>query len=933
MKLAHRPDKPHLPIYIVFALLTALFALLVFLGRDYLQVPPTRTGLDFTYPYSARMSPRGLIVLTDSGERRILGLSSKGELQFILKGRQRNGGFFKGRILGFDQSGAFYIDDTVSDLKSDNVEARRIQKFSPSGQFLGTVLEYKFTGEAMSDWESHPIFGQLQGDVLYWFKKGEDGTWELIALDLSRTGEPSTTALPGIDVYNTLGAVVLSSSEIWFLHTDGHIEQWTPETTSVQSTSTAGSNRDTDTKAFRLRFPTALTAGKDGTLLAVDAKSRVYQFTSGTINNPDLIIDGLYYTDDGKSGPIMFQTLATSPDGGYILCDELSGSLLRIGQNGLAHVLKAAQFSIKFRILHLGSWIALLLGAACTLGTIIALYIRILGFRTPLLLKQLSIMVPVIALMVASVAIYVYQSLSETLSSQLRDRLVHLAHQGAGRVDPQAAASIQFRTASYQGILGSPEARKLIEVMDELVNLNEDPWDSSIFPYIYIKEQSTWWVLGSFDYLEPYPYPKQEHQEVLDTGEYRFFRYNDIYGAWLSAMAPIKDEKGITVGIFEVCMSGDSLDEAGQRFAVRALLGGSAIVIVFLLMIIGFTYILLRSVRKLQLGVNQISHGDYDTRVDIESRDEIEDLGEAFNDMSAEIKNYISRLADFSRANARFVPREFIASLGKDSIVNVRLGDQILTEMTVLFSDIRDFTTISERLGPQETIKLLNEYLSRMGPVIRTCGGFIDKYIGDAIMALFPHPADQAIQAMQGMMEALDHYNISLQEAGKPALRSGIGIHTGPLMLGIIGEMERYEGTAIADTVNLASRLESLTKYYGVHALVSGQTVTRLEQKHYPLRFIDIVQVKGKAHSVRIYELVSQSDPLQEKKLTERKLYQQAFEQYARGDFTGAAESFTAYLDSVGDDPPALLLLERCHRYMQEKAPAGWNGITIFSEK
>ncbi len=927
--------RPRSPVYAILFLMAALLALPAWLGRDFLRVSPGKAGLDLSYPYSARIAPDGSAVLTDSGERRILGLSPRGELRFILKGGRRTGGFYSGRPLGFDSAGAFYVDDTVYDLETDNVEARRIQKFSSSGRFLGTVLEYRFEGEAMSDWESHPVFGQMRGDVLHWFKKGEDGTWSLITLDASRGDGAVPTALPGIDVYDAAGAAVLSDSEIWFLRPDGRIEGWRPEGDRAQADgAVAAGDGDPGEAGFRLRFPTTLLPGWDGSVLAVDFKSRVYRFRPGSAaGGVETIFDGAYAGEDGTRIPVMFQTAAAAPDGGLALCDELSGSLVRIGPEGSAWVLRTARFGPKFRMLHLGSWAALVLGAACALGAVIALYARILGRRTPLLLKQLSIMMPVIALMVASVAVFVYQTLSDSLNGQLRDRLVHLAHQGAARTDPEAAAALDFRNTSYMELLESPEARSLIEVLDELVNLNEDPWDSSIFPYVYLRDGPTWWILGSFDYVEPYPYAKPEHQEVLDTGEFRYFRYDDIYGAWLSALAPIRDPQGRTVGVFEASMRGDSLDEAGRRFAARAAIGGGAILVVFLAMLAGFTYMLLRSVRKLQHGVSRISSGDYDIRVDIDSKDEIEDLGEAFNGMSAEIKGYVDRLADFSRANARFVPKEFIESLGRDSITSVRLGDQILTEMTVLFSDIRDFTALSESLGPRETIELLNEYLSRMGPVIRGSGGFIDKYIGDAIMALFPAPVDKAVRSMLGMMDSLEQYNATLRAAGRPELHSGVAIHTGHLMLGIIGEAERYEGTAIADTVNLASRLESLAKYYGVRALMSGDSVDSLEEKGYPLRFLDAVQVKGKTRSVRIFELVGRGDPLREGKLAGRKLYKEAFELYARGDFEGAGKAFQAHLERAEEDPPAVLLLERCRRYARESAPAGWKGVTVFSEK
>jgi two-component system sensor histidine kinase ChiS len=254
-------------------------------------------------------------------------------------------------------------------------------------------------------------------------------------------------------------------------------------------------------------------------------------------------------------------------------------------------------------------------------------------------------------------------------------------------------------------------------------------------------------------------------------------------------------------------------------------------------------------------------------------------------------------------------------------------------DMTVMFSDIRDFTTISERIGPTETIALLNDYLSRMGPLIRAQNGFIDKYIGDAIMALFPERVEDAVAAILDMMDALDVFRIEMAKQGKDVTDSGFAIHTGSLMLGIIGEAERYEGTVIADTVNLAARLESLTKYYGVRALLSGVSVRRLASRRQPLRFLDAVQVKGKTQAVLLYELVGRGDPLRDVKLGQAATYKAAYRHYAKAEFEQAVTVFERYLAATPGDRPAQILLERSQRYLTSGAPDNWQGITIFHDK
>jgi adenylate cyclase len=181
-----------------------------------------------------------------------------------------------------------------------------------------------------------------------------------------------------------------------------------------------------------------------------------------------------------------------------------------------------------------------------------------------------------------------------------------------------------------------------------------------------------------------------------------------------------------------------------------------------------------------------------------------------------------------NRSFARFVPTEFLHYLGRDSIIDIRLGDQVQRDMTILFSDIRSFTTLSESETPQETFDFLNSYLKDIGPIIRRNHGFIDKYIGDAVMALFPENPQDAVCAAIEMMQALALFNARRAESGLAPINIGIGIHSGACMLGTIGENDRLETTVISDAVNTASRIESLNKSLGTSILVSENTLAAM---------------------------------------------------------------------------------------------------------
>jgi two-component system sensor histidine kinase ChiS len=273
--------------------------------------------------------------------------------------------------------------------------------------------------------------------------------------------------------------------------------------------------------------------------------------------------------------------------------------------------------------------------------------------------------------------------------------------------------------------------------------------------------------------------------------------------------------------------------------------------------------------------------------------------------------------------------------LGHESIVDVRLGDQIQKEMTVLFSDIRSFTTISEAMTPQENFNFINSYLSRVSPVIRAHQGFIDKYIGDAIMALFPESADDAVRAAVEMQKQVIIYNQHRQLSNYPPITIGIGLHAGTLMLGTIGEQERMESTVIADAVNLASRLEGLTKVYGAGILVSDSILERLgKREKYMWRFVDRVTVKGKKSAVSVFEIydadIEQSIELKQETATE---FQRGLELYFEQNFTKAQKIFNKICERNPQDKLAAIYCKRSLKNRMYGVPEGWSGIEDLDEK
>jgi class 3 adenylate cyclase/HAMP domain-containing protein len=269
-----------------------------------------------------------------------------------------------------------------------------------------------------------------------------------------------------------------------------------------------------------------------------------------------------------------------------------------------------------------------------------------------------------------------------------------------------------------------------------------------------------------------------------------------------------------------------------------------------------------RPISAITGAVGVITKGDLDIKIEKqESSKELSDLSSGISQMKDSIKDRINDIQIINSSYERFVPKEFLTLLEKKSIMDVSIGDSTSLKMSVLFSDMRDFTSISENMSPKENFDFLNNYLESMTPAINNNNGFIDKYIGDAVMALFPTSAEDSVKAALEMNKELINFNAARTTSGGETVNMGVGIHIGQLVLGTIGRETRMETTVISDTVNASARLESLNKIYGTNVLISGVVRNELSQTTQKMcRLIDRTQVKGKSEFLDVYEVFSTED-------------------------------------------------------------------------
>lgn len=302
----------------------------------------------------------------------------------------------------------------------------------------------------------------------------------------------------------------------------------------------------------------------------------------------------------------------------------------------------------------------------------------------------------------------------------------------------------------------------------------------------------------------------------------------------------------------------------------------------------------------------------------------------------------ISAVAELTRIFEKFVPREFLDRIAKTGIENITLGHAESDVITILFSDIRSFTDISESMEPAELMQFLNTFLQFMSEPIHLNHGFVDKFIGDAIMALFDQPgksdaieARDAVRSGIEMQASLVRFNKLRAKQNYPPTNIGIGVHSGPVVIGTLGSDSRMDSTVLGDAVNLASRLEGLTKNYRLPMLVSEDSknlISHLEEFNW--RLLDRITVKGKSEPVRIFEVFNQySDENYENKLKAASVFEEAMTPYLNQNWELAIEGFKDCEELLPEDASIEMHLKRAQSYQETPPAEDWDGVHRYFSK
>ncbi|MBK8394162.1 MAG: adenylate/guanylate cyclase domain-containing protein [Leptospiraceae bacterium] len=564
-----------------------------------------------------------------------------------------------------------------------------------------------------------------------------------------------------------------------------------------------------------------------------------------------------------------------------------------------------------------------------------------------------------------SLAYTSFKILQNELYEEYRDRLIHTSDLGSQLLDQEA---LHFLLKNIKEDLSEEtvdqiqNSKEFKEIYNSLNSLRNSKPNLIQFVYIWVKTKNPDEVMyladadvldllekkskgesiedistfGSKYSIAPFPEARKtfEQNSSMVEKEYRLDAEFNTFS--ISGYSPIKDKiTGEQLAIIGIDMTDTNIREALKKSTLVSAIIGIITVILTSVSSLLLGNMFVKPILELNKVVLQFGAKDFSARSTIQSTDEVGLLSNNFNHMAETIVDYDFKINELLNSMRRFVPFEFLNFLDKKSITEISLGDQVNQEMTVFFSDIRSFTKLSESMTPRETFNFINSYLKRMGPLIREHKGFIDKYIGDSIMAIFPTDPDYALLAGISIRKELILYNSQRFSYGYQPINIGIGIHTGNLMLGTIGESQRMDTTVIADSVNLASRIEGLTKIYGITTLITETTRLKLKNPHqFHMRFIGLVQVMGKEEAVPIYEVFDGDDEKSfEFKLRTTPQFEEAMRLYIDGNLKESHRLFKQiYLENILDKPSEIYL-RKIKYFYKHGLPQDWKGVDRMLSK
>ncbi|GAA0376986.1 HAMP domain-containing protein [Bacillus horti] len=919
-------------LFLIALLLASALGYWLFTQKEIFQATPWSSGLEFENISKVLRAEDGGYVLIDQSLNRISKVREDGTYQFhFYMDEHRDGGLYLAKDIALDERGNVYILALVLNSQGTLLKAEEILQYTPQGKFSRIVFtqSYEVSEAVTRPGRIHELSAE-DNQLFFYFMSENDiveeqvitlqrlnlSTGDLVQeLELTLPPETFIAALEGKEL-----------GEIYYSTKRGELYR-------VDQGGTSHRLYASSLSGLEESYPVELS---------FDQRQNVYFVDLGRaeINRIDEQADDQMVTTVLSNSTLRsmgYPQSLQATDSIQILQDQ---SLVLGVQNAIIHyqtetgelseVLTTASYGAIPMLKRWLVWIAAIVTLALVVYMIKLLYVDMIRQSHTLVLKQIIIFTPIIVISMLVTAAVVYVHFLEEFDNEIKGKLKLLAHVGSELIDKEKMQRItkpeDFMNEDY---------RELDQHNHHMLQGNRDLDSGALYSVIYsVDEQKKVRILMLYNTSNGTQYPTgylPEYDQVIDEGRIITKESQELDGEWLYALAPIYNEQGALIGMQEVGMTLHYYNEAKQAIyknVIRVIL-----ILIPLISLVFFimTYIMLSSIRRLRSSVIEIAHGNWHTQVDVRTKDEVGELGRRFNEMASQLGTYVQEMEDVSKAYYRFVPEQFLKYLGRDSILQVKLGDQMEEEMVIFIANLRSFERMTKRLTPKESFAYMNAFYSVIGPIIRQNNGIINRYLSAGVMALFPQGAEQALKnaiAVRGRLEEILQSEEAQKDEVLKRTEIGIGIHKGPLMLGVVGEAERMEGNVISVDVNISLILEKYTEMLGASILLSDTAYAAIPtMDSYQYRYLGAVQFPEVRDPIVLYD-VFEGDPqgLRGKKLVTKKRFEEGVLFYQEGRFLDARTAFVEVIKQNEQDKAAKLYFALCDTYFQSGTAKEWQG-------
>ncbi|GMO11484.1 MAG: hypothetical protein Ta2A_19970 [Treponemataceae bacterium] len=872
--------------------------------------PFSRT-LRIDTPSSAKYERDGNLYVIDKSAFRLLCLNLAGEIQYIIEVDKENRTKKNRKIYdsAVDVSGNLYLYLMETDTDSYFTKRDEIRQYDSAGNFLQVIYAVDYTAESIYRPHAFPEFGSLFcSDRYLTFSRTMATDVEMFVFDILSSEITETLWTNAVFQNHAVSKLMLKDfSNFVYVTRDGNVFE----------------AKDAGAPALRAAFDFSLTQGgvvpwyiqygENGELFVGDVISAcILRITeAGFVESvvPEEIFETLYK----DAGDMILSNFGSFNNKFAGVAGTIAWFFDGVALQTYTGALSLPQEMILFaHFVQAAFVLALIFFAAALL-----LVIRICDGFVSLYIKQFFIAIP----LASAAAVFMYVNLNalfeKRLNNEIFSKLEMLCAFSAKTVDGDRVKKLtsldDFSSDNYSAVLQS---------LKDCIGNNKNDWSKALYSAVYAGARGEYQVCvsnevnGMFTPIVPIA-PNHLH-DVL-RGKITTESVNTADRVFLFADGPIFDSVGNFVGIIEV---GADLTAYGLHNAEQKWLMKFYIVIVFVAGLLAQFLILFffnTNLAKMGFVIDSITIGDFSKRIDYKGNDEIGKVNNGLEAMSETLQNKITHINATREATMRFVPLQFMEYLGIDELTQMKLGDSVHKRMTVLFFDIRAFSLNSEMMSTSANFKFVNTIMEISGPIVRKHNGFVDKFIGDVVMVLFAAAAD-ALRAGIKIYQALVLNKATAPKVGIDGINIGIGINTGSVMLGIIGEEERLSSTVISKHVNLAARMESLTKQVGAGMLITRSTMSEIEDAGIKVanRFVGMIQFAGTNDVCGVFDILEALPP-EQRHLREKtkEIFESGVRRFHAANYEGAFEQFKKVFNENPNDGCAKLYMKSAKKHIE----------------